>query len=183
MTTWPDMTQTIATPDQQARSPLGAMDGTKLLGQTEVHRIPLVIQQGTTNTAVCQTIQGKRKSAMGINIIIYYKHPDIGRDVNSLAPGRCRCNLKLVLYKSISLIDILSICEITLMGWPHWWLVNIGSGIHLLPAISQYLNQCWPTSLMPYDVTRKQWVNTILLTHCGLVTPYGNRYLGQHWLR
>ena len=21
------------------------------------------------------------------------------------------------------------------------------------------------------------------LTHCGLVTPYGDRYLGQHWLR
>ena len=23
----------------------------------------------------------------------------------------------------------------------------------------------------------------IFLTHCGLVTPYGNRDLGQHWLR
>ena len=23
----------------------------------------------------------------------------------------------------------------------------------------------------------------ICLTHCGLVTPYGDRYLGQHWLK
>ena len=27
-------------------------------------------------------------------------------------------------------------------------------------AISHYLSQCWPRSLLPYDVTRPQWVKT-----------------------
>ena len=66
-------------------------------------------------------------------------------------------------------------------------------------ATSHYLSQCWPGSLSPYGVTRPQWVNddTVywhkryiyytsglnVLTHCGLVTSYPNRDLGQHWLR
>ena len=37
------------------------------------------------------------------------------------------------------------------------------------------------------DTNRMQFtakVQTVnLLTHCGLVTPYGDRDLGQHWLR
>ena len=58
--------------------------------------------------------------------------------------------------------------------------------------------------MLPYDSTRPQWVEwtwrwklwqdiynggimmpylTYLVTHCGLVTPYGSRYLGQHWFR
>ena len=28
-------------------------------------------------------------------------------------------------------------------------------------ATSHYLSQCWPRSLVPYDVTRPQWVNTL----------------------
>ena len=39
--------------------------------------------------------------------------------VNTLTPGRCRCNFKLVLSKVISMIDIWSIsCKITLMWIP-----------------------------------------------------------------
>ena len=28
-------------------------------------------------------------------------------------------------------------------------------------ATNHYLSQCWPRSLLPYDVTRPQWVNTM----------------------
>ena len=37
------------------------------------------------------------------------------------------------------------------------------------------------------DICNKRWGQIYLqlgtLTHCGLVTPYGKRYLNQHWLR
>ena len=28
-------------------------------------------------------------------------------------------------------------------------------------ALSHYLSQCWPSSLLPYGVTRPQWVNSL----------------------
>ena len=64
-----------------------------------------------------------------------------------------------------------------------------------LMAPSHYLNQCW---FLISGVLRRSAesnftkpkllfcimsLKIILLTHCGLVTPYGDRYLGQHWLR
>ena len=30
---------------------------------------------------------------------------------------------------------------------------------------------------------RSEWPQSVILTHCGLVTPYGDRDLGQYWLR
>ena len=36
-------------------------------------------------------------------------------------------------------------------------------------ATSHYLSQCWPTSMLPYDITRPQWVNVSVIF--------------QHWLR
>ena len=57
---------------------------------------------------------------------------------NSLASGRCGCNLKSVILKFISSINILSIsCEIcpeVNATRPHWWLGNIGSGNGLMPS-------------------------------------------------
>ena len=44
---------------------------------------------------------------------------------------------------------------------PHAWLVNIDSGNWLM-ARSHYLNQCWPSSVMPYGIiSRPQWVNSL----------------------
>ena len=44
-------------------------------------------------------------------------------------------------------------------NWSDWLLVNIGSGKGLVPsATSHYLSQCWPRSLLPFAVTRPQWV-------------------------
>ena len=53
-------------------------------------------------------------------------------------------------------------------------------------ATSHYLSQCWPRCLSPHSVTKPQSVElteTNFLTHWGLVTPYGDIDLGQHWLR
>ena len=38
-------------------------------------------------------------------------------------------------------------------------LVQVMAWCH--QATSHYLNQCWPISLPPYDVTRPQWVNPL----------------------
>ena len=39
--------------------------------------------------------------------------------INSLVPGRCGCNLKLVIFKLTARVDILSIsCEIALRWMP-----------------------------------------------------------------
>ena len=47
----------------------------------------------------------------------------------------------------------------------HWWSVNIGSGNSLVP--SGNLSQCWPISLLPYGVTRPEWVNSLSSGKCG----------------
>ena len=50
--------------------------------------------------------------------------------LNSLAPGRCVCNLKSVIFKLISRLDALSIllwnCPRVNTTRPHWWFANIG---------------------------------------------------------
>ena len=43
----------------------------------------------------------------------------------------------------------------------HWRWVNIGSGT----APSHYQNQCWPSYLTPYAVTRPQWVKHVSECH------------------
>ena len=37
-------------------------------------------------------------------------------------------------------------------------------------ATSQYLSQCWPRSMLPYGVTRPQWVNACVLLNIQSVT-------------
>ena len=65
--------------------------------------------------------------------------------INSLAPGRCDCNVKLVIFKPLSRIDILSIsCDLT---DDYSKLVHVND-----------LSQCWPRFISPCGVTRPQWV-------------------------
>ena len=33
--------------------------------------------------------------------------------------------------------------------------------LYLVKITGHYLNQCWPSPEMPYDITRPQWVNTL----------------------
>ena len=64
---------------------------------------------------------------------------------------------------------------------PHWWWVIIGSGNGLVPSGITWASVDTDRSMSPYGVTRTWWVNLLLLTHCGLVTPYGIKELGRFW--
>ena len=87
--------------------------------------------------------------------------------IRLLIPRGYRCNLKLVIFKLISRIDISKIyCEIymreisqnlandksTSVQGMAWWL----------QAISQHLSQSWPRPIRPYGVAGLQRVNRML---------------------
>ena len=83
--------------------------------------------------------------------------------VNSLAPGRFEQNFREVIFKLISVSDGCGIsCKIALRWMPldltddKSILVQIMAWCH--QATSQYLNQCWPTFMSPYGVTRPKRV-------------------------
>ena len=76
------------------------------------------------------------------------------------------CNDKCI-FKFILLLDILS----TSFEICHKWvplnpvddksaLVQVMAWCRQAP--SHYLNQCWPRSLMPYGITRPQWVKSLV---------------------
>ena len=96
------------------------------------------------------------------------------RGVNSLPHGKCGCDFKCVIFKPLLVSDIVSISsEIAIRWMPHEWhdltddnstLVQVMAWCH--QATSHYLSQCWPRSLLPYGITRPQWVNLLIGPHC-----------------
>ena len=93
--------------------------------------------------------------------------------VNSLAPGTFELHFRHVLFKQILVIDGWGIsCQIALL-WislnftdDQSTLVQVMAWCH--QATSHYLIQCWPRYLLPYGVTRPQWVEVIALGWTGL---------------
>ena len=91
---------------------------------------------------------------------------------NPLAPGKFEWNFiynKKNNLKQISVIDGWSIsCEIALIWMSLDFsddqskLVQVMAWCH--QATSHYLSQCWPRPLLPYGVTRPQWVKGCGLT-------------------
>ena len=86
--------------------------------------------------------------------------------LTQLAPGRCGCYLKKVIFKLISRINILSIlCEIVLSWMPQDLTDDKSTLVQVMAwcrqATSHYLSQCWPRCLSPYGITRPQGVNTL----------------------
>ena len=85
--------------------------------------------------------------------------------VNSLTPVVLDYSIKLVDFKLISTIIIRSIfCEMAIR-WMLQYLTDDQSPLVQVmawccQATSHYLSQCWPRSLLPYDVTRLQWVKS-----------------------
>ena len=86
--------------------------------------------------------------------------------LNSLAPRRVEWNCRAVIFKLILMIDGWGISwEIVLTWMPQdltddkSTLVQVMAWCH--QATSHYLNQCWPSALSPYGVTRPQWVKFI----------------------
>ena len=98
--------------------------------------------------------------------------------VNSLASGRCGCNLKLAIFKFISRTDTLRI------SWnfpqvnarrPHWKLVNIGSGNGLgwTNVVDQFcVTICHRQATMSY-YNDTWWHSNV----CSAFIGYGNRLM------
>ena len=108
-----------------------------------------------------------------------HRPPALGVIVNLLAHGSCDCNLELIIFKLISKDRYYEHfpcnCPQVNVTGPHWCLVNIDS----INASSHYHNRCWPWSVMPYGITRLQWVNLndvrmvyLLSLHQKLSNPY-----------
>ena len=82
-----------------------------------------------------------------------------------IAPGRCSCNIWLLIFKLISRRYILNISHEIALRWmprlrPHWWfstLVQVMAWCLMAP--SHYLNQCCPISMLPYGIPKPQGVN------------------------
>ena len=78
--------------------------------------------------------------------------------INSLAPGRCGCNLKWVIFKLISRIDIVIISSEIAHRWMPWGLADdLPILVQIMAcccqATSHYLNQYWPSSMTLYGIT------------------------------
>ena len=91
-----------------------------------------------------------------------------GQWVNSLAPGKFEWNFRHVFFKQILVTDGWGIsCEIGITWMSLDFADDQSTLVQIMAwcrqATSHYLSQCWPRSLLPYGVTRPQWVN---LTHC-----------------
>ena len=78
-----------------------------------------------------------------------------------IGPRRCGCNLKLV-TKNRYLEQFFWNCHQVNVRRPHRWLFQVVA--LCLQATSHYLKQCWPRSILPYCITRPQWVNTLRST-------------------
>ena len=87
--------------------------------------------------------------------------------VNSLAPGRSECDSKNVIFNLVLLIGIFRSSHDNALRWMPQDLADDQSTLVRViswcrQATSHDLNQCWPTSLLPYGVTRPQWANEIV---------------------
>ena len=95
--------------------------------------------------------------------------------INSLAPGRPRCDFKTAIFNLILLIGIFASSKDNALRWMPRDLTDDKSTLHQVmvwcrQATSHYLSHCWPSSMSPYGVTRPQWVK------CPLTLTYGNTY-------
>ena len=84
--------------------------------------------------------------------------------INSLAPGKFEWNFRYVIFKRILVIARWGISSEIALIWmsldstdDQSTLVQVMAWCRQAP--SHYLSQCWPRSLLPYGVTRSQWVN------------------------
>ena len=83
--------------------------------------------------------------------------------INSLVPGRSGCD-----FKNSNFILVLFVCIFrsphdNALGWMPWDLTDGKSTLVEVmawcrQATSHYLSQSWSRSLLPYGVTRPQWV-------------------------
>ena len=103
---------------------------------------------------------------------------------NSLAPGKFEWNFRHVIFKKILVIYACDIsCEIALIWMSLDFTDDQSTLVQVMAwcrqATSHYLSQCWPRSLLPYDITWPQWVKSCL---CGLffIMFYGLIFYGLY---
>ena len=89
--------------------------------------------------------------------------------LNSSAPGRFEQNFRQVIFKLISVTDSWGIsCKIALRWMPLDLTDDKSTLVQVMAwcrqATSHYLNQCWPRFMLPYGVTRPQWVKNEPIT-------------------
>ena len=89
--------------------------------------------------------------------------------IDSLSPRICGCHFKCVNFKHNLGVDILSVQVKSIMEWGtedladgKSTLVQVMAWCH--QATSHYLNQCRATALMPYGITKTQWVHINLIS-------------------
>ena len=84
--------------------------------------------------------------------------------VNSLAPGRSKCNSKNVIFNLVVLIGIFRTSHDNALRWMPQDLTDKSTLVQVMAwycqATSHYLSQCWLSSLSPYGVARSQWVKS-----------------------
>ena len=104
---------------------------------------------------------------------------------NSLAPGRFERNFNQVIFNLTLVIAGWGIsCKIALR-WMSLHLTGDKSTLVQVmawccQAISHYLSQCWLSSLLPYGITRPQWVKTSI-SNTFWWLPGGVFPLKRHW--
>ena len=96
---------------------------------------------------------------------------------NSLAPGRSECDSKTGIFNLVSLIGIFRSSDHNGLRWMPEDLTDDQSTLVQVmawcrQATSHHLNQCWPRSLPPYDITRPQWVKVWFMFCLKLPCPY-----------
>ena len=110
---------------------------------------------------------GMRCVLYNVPILLYKKCRLVWIDsrscVNYLAPGKCDSNFNNVIFKLNLCINILSnSCGITLMWMLKKTFDDMSTLVQIMAWCHQATNhnrwQCWPTFMLPYEVTRPQWV-------------------------
>ena len=96
----------------------------------------------------------------------------LGKWINSLPPGRCSCRSKCVIFKDDLIIGAFNISNKMTVRWmPQDLIGDRLKLVHVMAwcrqALSHNLNQCWPSSVMWYDISRVQWVYMNSIDWCG----------------
>ena len=70
-------------------------------------------------------------------------------------------------------------------GWSAWWFSRLifECGLSLWPDIFIWSHACLHGRIYYNVIVFDIIAEMNILTHCGLVTPYGDMEVGQHWLR
>ena len=90
---------------------------------------------------------------------------------NSLVPGRFYWNFGKIIFKLILMIGGWAIFKKIALRWMSQDRIDDKSTLVQVmawcrQATSHYLSQCWPRSVLPYGVTRPQWVNSLVPGSC-----------------